>query len=75
MIEGLLKVNPTVEQIINDLKWTTFVNMLRNTHRPNSFTKARYVQTNIRRDGFWDTFDNFVHMAHGEIGFSDIKGI
>jgi hypothetical protein len=75
MIERLLKVNPTIEQIINDLKWTTSINMLHNTHRPNSFTKVKYVRTNIRRDGFWDTFDNFVHMAHGGIGFSDIEGI
>jgi hypothetical protein len=75
MIERLLKVNHIIEQIINDLKWTIFVNMLHNTHRPNSFTKARYVQTNIRRDGFWDTFDDFVHMAHSGIGFSDIEGL
>jgi hypothetical protein len=74
MIEGLLKVNPTIEQIIN-LQWTISVYMLRNTHQPNSFTNARYIQTNIRRDGFWVTFDNFVHMAHGGIGFNDTKGI
>jgi hypothetical protein len=52
-----------IERIVINIKWTTFVNTLRNTHRHTSLTKEKYVQTNIRRDGFWDTCANFVHMV------------
>ncbi len=63
MIEWLLKVKPIIEQIIINPKWTTFVNMLRNTHWQKSFTKARNVWTNIKKDWFWDICANFVHMV------------
>jgi hypothetical protein len=52
-----------IEQTIINIKWKTFVNTLRNTHRHTSFTKTKYVQTNIRRDGFWNICANFVHMV------------
>jgi hypothetical protein len=32
-------------------------------HGHKSITKARYVGANIKRDGFWGTCANFVHMV------------
>jgi hypothetical protein len=52
-----------IEQAVINIKWKFFVNTLRNTHQHMSFTKVKYVQTNLRKDGFWDTFANFVHMV------------
>jgi hypothetical protein len=48
MIAWLLKVKCVIEQIIINLEWTTFVNTLCNIHWHKSFTKVRYVWTNIR---------------------------
>lgn len=62
MIEQLLKLRH-VEQIVIDLEWMTFFNMLHNTHQHKSLTKARYVQTNIKKDKFFYTCANFVHMV------------
>jgi hypothetical protein len=56
-------LRPTIEQTITDLEWTTFVNTLHGTHHHKSFTKAKYVQVSIRKDKFWDTYANFVHMV------------
>jgi hypothetical protein len=63
IIKRLLKVKLALEQIIIDLEWSTFVNTLHRAHRHKSITKARFVQGNIRKDGFWDTCANFVHMV------------
>ncbi len=52
-----------IEQIVVDLGWTTFFDMLCNTHQHKSLIEVKYVQTNIKRNGFWDTCANFVHMV------------
>ncbi len=52
-----------VEQTVMYPEWMTFVNMLHKTHQQKFFTKARCVQTNIKKDKFWDTCANFVHMV------------
>jgi hypothetical protein len=41
--EKLSKLKPTIEQIIVNLDWTTFVNALCGNHCQKSFTKARVV--------------------------------
>jgi hypothetical protein len=57
------KLRPTIEQIITDHDWTTFLNTLCGSHYQKSFTTVRVVQANVRRDEFWDTCVNFVHMV------------
>jgi hypothetical protein len=52
-----------VEQIVIDLGRTTFFNTLCNTHQHKSLIKVRYVQANIKRNGFWNTCANFMHMV------------
>jgi hypothetical protein len=63
MVERLFKLKPTIEQTIVDPNWTTFINSLRGNHHQKLFTKVRAVQANVRRDEFWDTCVNFVHMV------------
>jgi hypothetical protein len=63
IIERLFKLRPTIEQTITDPDWTTFVNTLCGSHCQKSFTMVKVVQVNVRRDEFWDTFANFVHMV------------
>jgi hypothetical protein len=63
MVERLLKFKPIIEQTIVDPNWTTFVNSLCGSHCQKFLTKARVVKANIRRDKFWDTCVNFVHMV------------
>jgi hypothetical protein len=62
MVERLFKLRPTIEQIIADVDWTTF-NTLRGTRCHKSFTKAKVIQPYLKRDRFWDTCANFVHMV------------
>ncbi len=63
MVERLFKLRPIIEQIVIDLDWITFVNSLHGNHCQKSLTKARIVRTNIKRDEFWDTCVNFIHMV------------
>jgi hypothetical protein len=42
---------------------TTFVNSLYGSHHQNSFTNVKAIWTNIKRDKFWDTCANFVHIV------------
>jgi len=62
MVEKLFKLRLAIEQIIVFLNWTTFVNSLCGNHCQKLFTKAKVIRTNVRRDKFWDTCVNFVHM-------------
>jgi hypothetical protein len=63
IVERLFKLRPTIEQIIINPNWTTFVNTLCGSHCQKSFTTMIVVQANVRRDEFWDTCANFVHMV------------
>jgi hypothetical protein len=63
MVERLFKFKHAIEETITDFDWTTFVNVLHGNHSQKSLTKAKVVQTNIRRDKFWDTCANFIHMV------------
>jgi len=63
MVERLFKFKPTIEQTITDPDWTIFVNRLHGDHCQKSLTKARTIQTNVRRDEFWDTCVNFMYMV------------
>ncbi len=63
IIERWFKLRPTIEQTIIDLDWTTFVNTLCGSHCQKSFTTVKVVQVNVRRDEFWDTSANFVHVV------------
>jgi hypothetical protein len=63
MVERLFKLRPTIEQIVVNPNWTTFVNTLHGTHCQKFFIKARVVHANIKKDEFWDTCANFVHMV------------
>ncbi len=75
MVEWLFKLRIVIEQTIIDLKWTTFVNTLHGAHHHNCIPKAKYVWANTRRDGFWDTCANFVHMVKPNLNSNYIKGI
>ncbi len=48
MIAQLLKVKSAIEQTIINLEWTAFVKTLCNIHQHKSFTKVKYVWTNLR---------------------------
>jgi hypothetical protein len=62
MLERLFKLRPAIEQTIVHPDWTT--NTFHGVHCHNSLTKAKVIQVNyIRRDEFWDTCANFVHMV------------
>jgi hypothetical protein len=63
MVERLFKLKPTIEQTFVDPDWTTFVNSLCGNHHQKSLTKVRIVQVDMRKDTFWDTCVNFVHMV------------
>jgi hypothetical protein len=63
MVERLFKLRLTIEQIVVNPNWTTFVNTLHGTHRQKFFIKTRVVHANIKKDEFWDTCANFVHMV------------
>ncbi len=62
MLERLFKLRPAIEQTIVHPDWTT--NTFHGVHCHKSLTKIKVIQTNyIRRDEFWDTCANFVHMV------------
>jgi hypothetical protein len=63
MVERLFKFRLTIEQIVVDPDWTTFVKSLHGSHHQKSLTKAKVVQANTRRDTFLDTCVNFIHMV------------
>jgi hypothetical protein len=63
MVKRLFKLKHAIEQIVANLNWTTFVNSLCGKHHQKSLTKVKVIQTNIRKDEFWDTFANFAHMV------------
>jgi hypothetical protein len=63
MIERLFKLILAIKQIVVDLDWTTFFNSLCGSHRPKLLTKVKVIRANIRRDEFWDTCVNFIHMV------------
>jgi len=63
MVERLFKLRHAIEQTIVDPNWTTFINSLHGNYHHKSFTKARAIRTNIKKDEFWDTCANFVHMV------------
>jgi hypothetical protein len=63
MVERLFKFKLAIEQTITNFDLTTFVNILHGNHCQKSLTKARTIQANIRRDKFWDTCANFIHMV------------
>jgi hypothetical protein len=58
----LFKLKLVIEQIVADPHWKTFVNTLCGTYC-HKLLKAKIVQANIQRDGFWDTCANFVHTV------------
>ncbi len=63
MIERLFKFRLAIEQTITHLDLTTFVNSMCGNHHQKLFTKVRAIQTNVRKDKFWDTCANFMHMV------------
>jgi hypothetical protein len=63
MVERLFKLKLAIEQTIVDPNWTTFINSMHGNHHPKLLTKVRAIQANVRRDEFWDTCVNFVHMV------------
>ncbi len=48
IIERLFKFRLTIEQIVVDCDWTTFVNSLHGSHNQKSLTKVKVVQANIK---------------------------
>ncbi len=63
MVERLFKLKHAIEQTVVNPNWTTFVNSLCGNHHQILLTKVKVIQTNIRKDEFWDTFANFAHMV------------
>jgi len=63
MVERLFKFIPTIKQIVANPGWTIFFNSLCGSHRQKLLAKVKAIQANIRRDKFWDTCANFVHMV------------
>jgi hypothetical protein len=63
MVERLFKFKPTIEQIIVDPDYITFVNSLRGNHCQKSLTKVKAIRANIRTNEFLNTCANFVHMV------------
>jgi hypothetical protein len=63
MVGRLFKFKLVIEQIVVNFDWTTFVNSLSGSHCQKSLTKVKPIRTNIKRDEFWDTCANFVHMV------------
>ncbi len=60
----VVQVKTTIEQTIVNPNKITFVNMLHGTQCQKSLTKAKVVWAKIlKRDEFWDTCANFVHMV------------
>jgi hypothetical protein len=63
MVERLFKFKLAIEQTVANPNWTTFVNSLHGSHHQKSLTKARAIRANVKKDKFWDTCANFVHMV------------
>ncbi len=58
----VFKLRLAIQQIVDDHDWSTFVNTLCGAHRQKSFIEAK-VQVHMKKDEFWDTCTNFVHMV------------
>ncbi len=49
---------------MNVINWENNIKkMFHINHHQKLLTKARVIQANVRRDDFWDTCTNFVHMV------------
>jgi hypothetical protein len=63
MVERLFKFRRAIEQTIANFDLTTFVDSMCGNHHHKSFTKAKAIQTNVKKDKFWHTCANFIHMV------------